>query len=590
MGFYRWIARIVAFVASMIPLSVYAAIPITFPTGTIPAISSFVSLAVSILHMMTWVVFFYLNILLSPTFIFDLDKSGGGSFMEMLNQIWMLSRDLVNVVFAFALIAAAVITVVSSKKDFIVNHWKNFVMAVILVNFSWFFPRVVIDVANVTTAAIYGIPSLLSSECKTTVRVAQYMEGCTAESTDDETPMWSCPCVYINDAEMFMSDSQYKTYQSKSMKDEGWECRLGSILCIQKKKLDPKSVASHSAILSGLVVNHARLQTIADVPTPKDGSSISQLLGFIMREALLLLFHVLLLFPLLALLVAFIIRIPVLWLTIAFMPFYFMKFVVPGRFAEYPDKLMSYFLKAAFLPALVAIPLSVGFVLINAGSQLTFGSLKQIKIHLLDDVSDLWSILWILISMGVIWVGVFAVLEKMDIMGKGAGAIQSFGKSLGGIVMKLPLSLPILPGGKSVLALPQAAANINRGLSQGQSPLEAFKQSFSPTPNGKTQIDEAAKKYAKDTSNLNALNGKISDLTLAIKNGDTTKRDQALGDIRNQWNIAVDQTNPESTLRELASRLRTHGADPAVVGNIDSNLDSLRRELDAKQTPPTPAP
>src|SRR5690606_6938260 len=81
------IARIVTTILGIIPVAVSAA-NINFPMGDITKLSSTMTWAIGILHLFTWVAFVFLNAVLDPRFIFDLDASGGGSLMGMLNQIW----------------------------------------------------------------------------------------------------------------------------------------------------------------------------------------------------------------------------------------------------------------------------------------------------------------------------------------------------------------------------------------------------------------------------------------------------------------------------------------------------------------------
>src|SRR3989338_3810438 len=123
------------------------------PQGVDTAIASIVTKMITGINMMTWVIFVFLNYLLDPLYIFDLGPQGQeGALMQMLNNIWQLSRDLMNVLFAVLLIVAAIYTIITAKKEFISQHAPKFLMAVILVNFSWFIPRVLFDVANVATA------------------------------------------------------------------------------------------------------------------------------------------------------------------------------------------------------------------------------------------------------------------------------------------------------------------------------------------------------------------------------------------------------------------------------------------------------
>ena len=95
------------------------------PTGMEATIANIASKIIAFLNIGIWILFILLNYVLDPNFIFDL---GGGSFMDMLNQIWQLSRDLMNVIFAFALVGAAIYTIIMANKEFAASHSRKLLM------------------------------------------------------------------------------------------------------------------------------------------------------------------------------------------------------------------------------------------------------------------------------------------------------------------------------------------------------------------------------------------------------------------------------------------------------------------------------
>jgi hypothetical protein len=407
-------------------------------------IATGVSYVITLLNVGTWILFVFLNYLLDPAFIFNLGDTGNTSnFTDMLNQIWQLSRDLMNVIFAVLLVGTAVYTIVTAKKDFIAQHAKNFVLAIILVNFSWFLPRMVIDVANVATSTVYGIPSLLS---QSTNGLAACKVRCDAVDPNANTSSGFCPCQIVTNAK-FLQDST--TAETLENNNNGWNCYLGGLMCVQEQIMDEKTVSGHSAVLNGLIINHAMLGKLAQVPRPVNDSDVEEMVTFLVQEMIIVIIHVALFFPLLAMVVAFMIRIPVLWITMAFMPFWFLGFISEKlSFEGYTKKLLDYFLKAAFLPAMVAVPLTVGFIMINAGAQTTstVNDATKLPIRLLDSIDNIWSLLWLGMTLGVIWVGIFAVLSKVEFAAKISQSIKGFGEAAGRLVLKAPLAAPIIPG------------------------------------------------------------------------------------------------------------------------------------------------
>lgn len=583
----RWIVGAVLLCS---PLSAVAATTMNFPADFNANIGSFLSLVDGMLYFLTWIVFYFLRNFLDPNTVFAISSSS--SLLAILNNVWQLARDVVNIVFALVLVLGAIYTIVTAKKDLIMNHWAKFVMAVILVNFSWFFPLVVIDVANIATATVYGIPSLLGSSvpaCKVISSKILADQNCVADGK-----VFKCDCAYIEDMMFFLDTEEYS-----DKVDAGWECYLKQLMCVKKSPLNLTTATPSAGVLNGLVVNHANLQALANIPPPGDKSEIGQILEFLMREGMLLFFLVLLLFPLAAMLIAFIIRIPVLWITIAFMPFYFVQFVLPDKLTQNfsPKKIMDTFLQAAFLPVMLAVPLTVGFIMVNAGVEFTASpaAFSINNFNFFSNVSTTFQFLWILMAMGVVWMGVFFILGTNKILGMGSAAIKGFGQTLAGIAVRAPLAVPIIPlpgGGKMTpLGLPGRANSMLQGLKSGESLSEAF------TRSGKAgNPAAAAKSLAQDTRALNDLSTKIQDLT-RVKGTEGEKG--ALEEIKNALRqkgfdtSKIDHRDAAGTsqaLKDIASQLRTH-QNGTNDGNIAALSSAIEKYAAAKPSAaPAPAP
>lgn len=532
-----------------------------FPPGMETTIAEFVGKIILFINVGIWILFTFLQFLLDPLFIFGI----GGNLMTVLNQIWVLARNLMNIIFTFMLIGAAIYTIFTAKKEFLHQYGAKFIMAVILVNFSWFFPRVILDVANVGAAAVYGIPSLLSSSTTATCRTQRTVTaggtlptGCNLVT--GSTTLASCPCTGVTDVQFFVTEA--RKFQLVAT---GYSCPLGRVLCFKEQTLDFSTVAPFSGVLNGLVVNHARLALLARVPTPPasaPGGDVSAMISFLVREVVILVIHIALFFPLLAMTVAFFMRIPVLWITIAFMPFYFLDFLMGGageQFTQgYSKKILSTFIKAAFLPMIVGVPLSIGLMLLNAGSQLTGGEIASLPIPLFDGVNNFWQFLWLCMSMGVLWVGVFAVLKGDDILSTGAQSIKGYGESLGRLAIKAPLAIPTVPGtdGKmSFLGLSRALnpRNLEGALSGGQPLNKEFftKQLGMSAPSAEAQ--KAAKALNGNDANAKKELAELQNLVTSANSNNTSLN--RIVEILNARGLTVsgDRSNVGVRIEQLQS-------------------------------------
>jgi len=544
-------------------------------------IAEWVVKLITALNLMTWILFGFLNYLLDPAFIFNLNSSGGGDFMEMLNQIWQLARDLVNVAFAIVLVVGAVYTIAKADKSIIEKYRRDFVLALILVNFSWFIPRVVLDVANVATSAIFGIPSLMTNGGQTCEYTsAANEEFCTALGTTPET--YKCECALITNMKMFVDDYLALVAQH-------WKGPANELFCYKAEKLNGNSVAGFSAILNGLIVNHGRLRELGRVPRKLEGATnVSSLVTFIVREIIILVIHIGFFFPLLALVAAFFIRIPILWVTMAFMPFYALKFVVPDSITEgWPEKIKDNFLKAAFLPAKVAIPLSIGFIMINAGSRIT-GQSAGISIRLFDGISNMWELMWMCMSMGVLWAGVFDVLKQAPGPIKGvAASIQGMGQGLGstvlgGTVGKIPT--PMQDGNTRLGGMYEKKTGKGGGGAGGGSGGNGG------LPPDATAVNsgKGAKSIAADPgAKLPELNKHLDALAKAIKDNNKAGKTAAIQAINKTagGHAAVGSANPEKDVEELLKKIETEmttagtaAANAGAIGAIKKSVESVKQE------------
>lgn len=553
-------------------------------------ISLGVTWAISALNIGVWIVFTMLTQLLDTSLFLDT------GMMNLLNEVWQLARNLVNIAFAVVLIGAAVYTVITAKKEFIKDHLNKFVLAVILVNFSWFIPRVIIDVGNVAAATVFDIPSFIGNgnvDCTyrsptkvDIINVPNGVNACEPVNPPTNPVTYTCRCAAVADAEFFIDDVRAAQLNQSA----GWNSILGNTLYVQLTDLgNIQNAAPSSVVLNGLIINHARLIGLASVPPAVNTTQPKALIMFMLQEAVVLLLHVALFFPLAAMLLAFAIRIPVLWLTIAFMPFMVLKFVIPEQYTgEYPQKIWENFLKAAFLPAIVGIPLSIGFIMVNAGQQAgLLAPLQGIQFKLTNNISDYWQLLWLIMVIGIIWVGVFSTLEKMGIMAMGSQMIKGAGENLGKFALKAPLSMPVIPGlGVSPLALGRSLnpANLNATMSRSKD-WDDFLTNMRGGGAGAGGMDASAKQYAQSKTQLDKLTTHMDSLKDAIEKGQD--RTVATRDISSDLGITIREDHASEDLKTYRDKLASNGADRAKLTEIDQKITAIKA-AEAKAPPKTP--
>lgn len=476
------------------------------------------------------------------------------AMMSALYSIWQLSRDIMNIIFALMLIGVSFYVIITAKSDLIKEKMQQFVLAVILVNMSWFFPRVILDVANVLTATVYSIPNSLPSPDCLSIGPA----GTTV------------PCQVVVDVLIFpdnASEAQFradnagatisciKTLECHATRD--YNTALGTMK------------ASH-AMLNGIAVSFARLTELNKIPTTIAGTgplavgqavqvsiqiAVNILMAFFVQIALVL--------PLLGLTLGLLIRIIVIWVTTAFMPFSFLGYVINGKLGTnvfgFETNIWDEFVNAALLPAKVGIPIVIGFIMLNSVARISLPNPGGLPINftvpLLSGVNDWWALIWLFAAVGIIWKGSFDALAKSKITGQFTEKIRAFGQTVAGGVAQLPLLTPIpLPGLPNanlgtLVNGPRLAADAIRLSASGAS-TESFgdtlKRRFGARgpaggPNANNPGNLSAEEFAKqiDSGNRNAdkIIQALERLKTAMAAGDEDGRKDAVRVIMNETGV-----------------------------------------------------
>ncbi len=371
--------------------------------------------------------------------------------MSALNNIWRLSRDLMNVGFAVMLIGVALYTIVTANKKFVTEKLMTFVIAVLFVNFSWFYPRVIIDVANILTATIYSIPQIMGNF------------GCQTFNPAGGT----MPCKVVTDINLF-GDGPQQTAFCAGLTAPDCACVSG-IACYKldtyQNVMATGNMGVGHVMINGLVVNFAKILELTQVPASiaggvpaTSGRAFVVNLQIIMIIAITFLIQAAVVLPLIGLVAGLLARIVIIWVTTAFMPFTFLGLVVNGKLGTnvfgFEFDIWDDFLNAAFLPAMVALPLTIGFVMLTTVAQVPAPSASfpmSWNIPLVAGFTSWWPLLWIVAAVGILWTGAFKALEKNKYISGFTGKLKGIGEGLFSAGLQAPLLLPLpMPGGKSM--------------------------------------------------------------------------------------------------------------------------------------------
>jgi len=451
----------------------------------------------SILQKALWPILMVIGGLMDNSLLF-----GKGMEQTMLD-IWVPVRNLVNILVVVVLIGIALYNVLGIGGDegsyAIKAILPKLIIGIIAVNFSFIGVKVFLDTINVLTAAVFALPaetgaangvykemernqaaicngmtgiskndpadlgvaknrafsyaSSAVTQCQAAgqttdpTKIAK-ISACASGTTSSEIEQ----CLLTNATGENTCDSFFDINVAKTTFEENQK----TAPCLDGEKLNPDSgffkqfgAGNAALILAVDIGKMVAFENISGDTTNIKDLAISTVFSVVMYIVYVLTF--------LALGVVLAGRIVILWISIVLSPVILMLMAVPavkeqsGGLKEITDQ----FMKNAIAPLLIAIPMSIGFIMIqgirhNLGSgggafssDLSTGSFYTgIPVAGMNTFESLLAMIG---TLAVIWVGVFGAAEG-TIAQSVTGAIKGFGQKVGGYILQKPLEhFPLAP-------------------------------------------------------------------------------------------------------------------------------------------------
>lgn len=409
----------------------------------------FVSALLKYLSFFLFLVLSFCGMLMDNNFIV------GSGMDEVLHQIWLVVRNLINVGFVIVLLGAAFMMVIKPGGEGGIdmkNQLPRFVLAMILVNFSWFGCRVVLDASSVLTSTVFAIPQSIApqySQCSVSLPDGnggfKKIDNCVTLKGFEVNAKQS---LKINNNGQTISTDDKTDADGNKVYDVNW----GSIFTLQLKELPNSKFFNQNNAVMVMALNLASIQNLPLVAQQINNSS-----ALTINIIFSLVISLIVAIPLIVLFVVLIGRMVILWLTIAFMPIAFLAWVVQGSFTgalfEGMPDVVQEFLNAAFLPVYMAVPLSIGFLMINAGEKIMpYAQVEGHDVSIvfkpnLAGMDDVRLILWHIATAAIIWMSVSIASSKGPEFMKGAvDAISDTSKRWGSWLAKAPIKYaPLIP-------------------------------------------------------------------------------------------------------------------------------------------------
>ncbi len=395
-------------------------------------------------------VLLFMGQLMDNTFILE------GDIGTKLRSVWVIVRNFVNIIFAMALVIIALMTVLGiGEENYDVRKFiPKMALALIVVNFTFAGCKVILDLNNVLTTAIFSIPQ----------RVTTFADVSTGGFGQQQIfKKFSC----LDSTKSV--DEVTKLEKDLNEKFPGVIASLGGVcfaLPYEGNNVPDQPDKNGQVIVSLGTAGFSSKSFAWTMMTQFQGlhnlNKISQVLdpsfgGLTINALFSLLFAVIYGTAYIAMFIILVTRVVVLWITIILSPIVAMQIAIPDILSDQFD-IKKQFLDHAFVPAKMAIPLSFGFIMLSQMSQSIDTSDPIVTDGLLDLSQGgefargvkLTTLMYGAATVAVTWMGVFTAVG--DVWGSElVGKIKDKVSEAGGSVSRWPLYAPIpMLGGLSL--------------------------------------------------------------------------------------------------------------------------------------------
>lgn len=407
----------------------------------------------------------------------------GGKMGEMLHAIWVVSRNIVNIVFVIILLFLAVRHIFGSDENSDIKKiLPTFALMLIAVNFTWLGGKLIVDAANVATNVVFSIPSGVKGVVDLTKDAkCEILDGgtktnfyCTPSAIYSGTSATKEINLTTEQCNKLPENDTYKDIYATNVKDgysetypEGSD-KNGDLVDKESPFYNTRTFCWDNLDIGKFDSSNAAYQLtysmarLSNLPKAQNTTSIVDLgIGTIFAAVIMVVY----LISFGALFIALVFRVAFLWIIVAFSPFivlvYFLKKAGLEGFTGGDEigKFLSLgaFAKWAFAPAQVAAIWSVGFIMVTTGQTSTTdifskldntgrvtGQFYQVS-SIFMGMNSLKEIIWLIMTIIIVWVGTFAVLGKLEGISAITNKINEKGKTFANLIGTAPLWAPIIP-------------------------------------------------------------------------------------------------------------------------------------------------
>jgi hypothetical protein len=331
--------------------------------ATLQQVSSLLAVAVKAFNYLLWPILFLIGGLMDNSLIF------GPGVEDRLYLIWSQIRNLINLLFAVILIGIAIYNVLGLSKDgnySLKTFLPSMVVTLVLVNFSFFGVRFMLDMANVATTAVFALPNVVEQGLSE-ARVDTIQEGLCNNKALSEIR---------STEEVTLANSTEKLCNGTIFSENG----LAQFQSVDKNNM---------AIVMAISFNR-----IADVLDPSELTvSNPSLINLAINLIIVLILQIAYISAFFALFAVLVARVIAMWIVTIASPLLVLKLGmsktnIPGLSFLDSFDLEKIFIQHATAPIKIGLAMSVGYMMLDVFQ--TVGS-PSLYFPLGDDFSNVFS-------------------------------------------------------------------------------------------------------------------------------------------------------------------------------------------------------
>lgn len=595
--------------------------------------SEMMSLVVSIFTPVIAILVKLVSAFMGDQYMFGSNSSDQINVAQLLYEMWDISRTVVNYIILLTLVFMSMIYLIPKlgEKYNVITYLPKIVLALVMVNITWFGIRVLFDVSEVATHIVYSLPQTILEENQNLAKLmgekqeqetGNKEESCiiNKEGTDIKG-MCNAKYIMLNMKGNFDETGRYVGGDASWVKERLAEIPQKTANALREE--DPKNPRIKTLEKAALELDSTRNKTIPvsygsivifwddfnfeafnegtiaplfaysvmqiqNLPklsqleglekSIKEGSYSNGWISILVDSAMALIVMIITIIVFAMMLIVVIFRIIIIWVNVMIAPFWALAQIgLPGLNSALGNVKndyigMSPLIKSIFAPAIMGLPLVIGTIMIIAGKKFTTFDHVSDGVFILGEgfgsMSDIHQVFYYVLCLAVLWMGSVKAMNAVSV-----GFIGGLTKKVSGFAEKTAGNIAKLPSYVGFIPVASPSGEGTKlasfdNLFGSQNPLDSY---------------FAGAKAESDANGPYAPKDRQKELERAESNNQLTKlKLRHINDNDNSFNNETAANEIRNNEEALKNIIENGVSESDIKGKLQSlNVPTLRKAIDS---------